>query len=88
MPFYRSVSIRTRSVLLIAAVCFFASAAPCVAAVDDSGKYLFICTGDQARKSPDFLAVVNFDERSSQYGRVIGKADVQGPVRLAMSSTT
>ena len=78
MPFYRSVNIRTRSVLLIAAVCLFASSTPCVAAADDSGKYLFICTGDQGRKSPDFLAVVNFDEGSSQYGRVIGKADVQG----------
>lgn len=25
-------------------------------------KYLFVWAGDQARKSPDFLAVVNFDE--------------------------
>lgn len=34
-------------------------------------KYLFIWTGDQARKSPDFLMVVNFDESSTSYGKVV-----------------
>src|SRR5438128_6238400 len=39
-------------------------------------KYLFVWAGDQARKSPDFLAVVNFDEKSADYGKVI----ITGPL--------
>jgi hypothetical protein len=42
-------------------------------------KYLFICAGDQARKAPDFLAVVNFDEDSGNYGKVIATAPLSGP---------
>ena len=36
-------------------------------------RYLYICAGDQARKSPDFLAVIDFDEHSDHYGQVIAK---------------
>lgn len=36
-------------------------------------RYMYICAGDQARKSPDFLAVIDFDERSQHYGEVIAK---------------
>jgi hypothetical protein len=43
------------------------------------GKYLFICAGDQARKAPDFLAVVNLDDDSPQYGKVIATAPLSGP---------
>ena len=43
------------------------------------GKYLFICAGDQARKAPDFLAVVNFDDDSPQYGKVIATAPLPEP---------
>src|SRR5215467_164429 len=42
-------------------------------------RYLFICAGDQARTAPDFLAVIDFDEKSSSYGRVLAKAPVTGP---------
>jgi selenium-binding protein 1 len=42
-------------------------------------KLLFICTGDQARISPDFLAVVNFDEASARYGEVIASAPLPEP---------
>ena len=42
-------------------------------------KYLFICAGDQARTAPDFLAVLNFDEDSPHYGKVIGKAPLPEP---------
>lgn len=42
-------------------------------------KLLFICTGDQARVSPDFLAVVNFDEASARYGEVIARAPLPEP---------
>ncbi len=34
-------------------------------------KYLLIWAGDQARKASDFLAVVNFDAGSPDYGKVI-----------------
>jgi selenium-binding protein 1 len=46
---------------------------------EDAVRYLFICAGDQARKAPDFLAIVDFDEDSPKYGQIIGKANVQGP---------
>src|SRR5437660_7032606 len=42
-------------------------------------RYLFVCAGDQARKNPDFLAVVNFDEESSNYGKVIAQASLPEP---------
>jgi selenium-binding protein 1 len=38
---------------------------------EDAPKYLFICAGDQARTAPDFLAVINFDRESEDYGKVI-----------------
>ncbi len=34
-------------------------------------KYLYVWTGDQARKAPDFVAVVNFDEASNDYGKLV-----------------
>jgi hypothetical protein len=42
-------------------------------------KYLFVCAGDQSRKKPDFLAVVNFDEDSRYYGNVIATAPLPEP---------
>src|SRR5437879_9661366 len=42
-------------------------------------RHLFICAGDQARQSPDFLAVVNFDETSAGYGEVIARAPLPEP---------
>jgi len=44
-----------------------------------SGKHLFIWAGDQARKAPDFLSVVNFDENSADYGKVISTVPLPGP---------
>ena len=49
------------------------------AAAEDSGKYLFICAGDQARIAPDFLAVINFDEQSKNYGKVVATAPFAAP---------
>lgn len=50
---------------------------------DDGGQQtpeiLYVWTGDQARVSPDFLAVIDFDESSSNYGRVIRTVPVPGP---------
>jgi selenium binding protein SBP56 len=42
-------------------------------------KYLFVWAGDQARKSADFLAVVNFDETSAEYGKVIATVQLPSP---------
>jgi hypothetical protein len=58
---------------LLAAV-FILVAAPLSAAE----KYLFVWAGDQSRTNPDFLAVVDFDERSSRYGTVIKTVPLTG----------
>src|SRR5262249_53394347 len=46
---------------------------------EDEAKYLFICAGDQARSAPDFLAVINFDQDSRDYGRVIARVPFPAP---------
>ncbi len=40
---------------------------------------LYIWAGDQARVAPDFLAVIEFDERSKNYGKVIKTVPVPPP---------
>jgi hypothetical protein len=42
-------------------------------------RFLFVWAGDQARTSSDFLAVVNFDESSRDYGRVITTVALPSP---------
>src|SRR4051794_22770384 len=42
-------------------------------------KYLFVWAGDQARTNPDFLAVVNFNESSADYGKVITTVPLPAP---------
>src|SRR5215510_5658661 len=44
-----------------------------------SPQTLYIWAGDQARVAPDFLAVINFDEDSPDYGRVIKTVPVPPP---------
>src|SRR5215472_16637849 len=49
---------------------------------DDDGKpekTLYVWAGDQARLAPDFLAVVDFDEDSDNYGKVIKTVPVPPP---------
>ncbi len=71
---------RQRLLLGVAAIAMLAFATGLAAADDDnSGKYLFICAGDQARTAPDFLAVINFDEESEDYGKVITTAPFAAP---------
>jgi selenium-binding protein 1 len=41
-------------------------------------KTLYVWAGDQARVAPDFLAVIDFDENSPRYGRVIRTVPVPG----------
>ncbi len=45
----------------------------------EPAKTLYVWAGDQARVAPDFLAVINFDEDSDDYGKVIGTAPVPPP---------
>src|SRR5262245_20768917 len=42
-------------------------------------KYLFVWAGDQARFNPDFLAVINFNESSRHYGKVITTVPLPEP---------
>src|SRR6266567_918970 len=38
---------------------------------EQKARTLYIWAGDQARIAPDFLAVIDFDEDSDNYGKVI-----------------
>ena len=40
---------------------------------------LYVWASDQARVGPDFLAVVNFDQESADYGKVIGTVPIPPP---------
>lgn len=42
-------------------------------------KTLYVWAGDQARLAPDFLAVINFDEDSDDYGKVVKTVPVPAP---------
>jgi hypothetical protein len=45
----------------------------------DNDKVLYIWAQDQAHVAPDFLAVVDFDEQSSKYGKVINTVPLPPP---------
>src|SRR5437899_11086234 len=42
-------------------------------------KTLYVWAGDQARVAPDFLAVINFDEDSDDYGKLITTVPIPPP---------
>lgn len=46
---------------------------------DDRATTLYVWAGDEARLRPDFLAVIDFDERSPRYGQVIRTVEVPPP---------
>jgi len=46
---------------------------------DERATMLYVWAGDPARVAPDFLAVIDFDEKSSHYGKVIGTVRVPPP---------
>jgi len=77
--------IRQRSpgvaVLLLAVLAMFATDVLSRSGGGSDGvqKYLYVWAGDQARKAPDFLAVVDFDEKSPEYGRVIRTVPLPDP---------
>jgi hypothetical protein len=47
-------------------------------AEDRGPKHLFVWAGDQARQAQDFLAVVDFDESSPKYGKVLTTVPLPG----------
>jgi 56kDa selenium binding protein (SBP56) len=46
-------------------------------------KTLYVWAGDQARVAPDFLAVIDFDEESETYGKVIRTVPVPPPGNIS-----
>lgn len=44
-----------------------------------SNSYLFVWAGDDAKKSSDFLAVLDADSKSAHYGQVVASVAVPGP---------
>lgn len=80
MPCQRDRKLQVVIGLVLAAVALFSTLIPRIVAEDDNpGKVLFICAGDQARVSPDFLAVINFDQKSVDYGKVIATVPFAAP---------
>jgi selenium-binding protein 1 len=81
MPFQRDRNpLVVTGLVLATALLLFSTLIPRVAAEDDNaGKVLFVCAGDQARVSPDFLAVINFDQESVDYGKIIATAPFAAP---------
>jgi selenium-binding protein 1 len=72
----------TAKLFLIAALAIGAANVVLVGQIGHGGgkdRVLYIWAQDQAHVAPDFLAVVNFDEESSQYGRVIKTVPVPPP---------
>jgi 56kDa selenium binding protein (SBP56) len=49
-------------------------------------KTLYVWTGDQARVAPDFLAVINFDEDSEDYGTVVRTVPIPVPGNVGNES--
>ena len=46
-------------------------------------KTLYVWAGDQARVAPDFLAVIDFDEDSKEYGKVIRTVPIPPPGNIS-----
>ena len=57
----------------------FGSARPARADDDEGEKYLYIWAGHVDHSIPDFLAVIDFDEDSPGYGKVINVVPLPGP---------
>jgi selenium-binding protein 1 len=67
------------AVLLLAIALVSSLAAPAAASSrPERERTLYVWAGDQARTGPDFLAVVDFDETSPGYGKVIGRVPLPG----------
>jgi len=77
---FRKQLCKNTLLVTVITVCLFALTTLYAFADDDErGSYLFICAGDQARSAPDFLAVINFDSESKNYGKVIATVPFAAP---------
>ena len=77
---FRKQLCKNTLLVTVTTVCLFALTTLNAFADDhERGSYLFICAGDQARSAPDFLAVINFDSESKNYGKVIATAPFAAP---------
>jgi len=47
--------------------------------IAQESKYLFVWTGYQSRQVPDFLAVVDFDQNSKDYGKILTTVPLDTP---------
>ena len=56
---------------LLAALCLITLSVPASAVAADSGHYLFVWTGDQAKQGNDFLSVIDADPGSPRYGKLV-----------------
>src|SRR5438128_1452743 len=72
--------------VVFAAAIVLAGTAPARAAEEGhlkgKEKTLYIWAGDQAHKAPDFLAVIDFDEESADYGKVIKTVPLPPPANI------
>src|SRR5262245_22464709 len=66
-------------VILAAVGLFVLGSARPARAEDDDEKYLYIWAGHVDHSIPDFLAVIDFDEDSPGYGKVINLVPLPGP---------
>ena len=79
---------RTTSILLLTTVGTLGTIASMIAGTstikndgddEEKARTLYVWAGDQARVAPDFLAVIDFDEDSPRYGRVLRTVPIPGP---------
>lgn len=66
-------------VCIVVALAVAGGARPRAGTGQPPAKTLYVWAGDQARTAPDFLAVINFDEDSPDYGKVIKTVPLPGP---------
>ncbi|HXM19808.1 MAG TPA: hypothetical protein VN948_00910 [Terriglobales bacterium] len=59
--------------------CFVLSLFYAICGYAQSNSYLFVWAGDDAKKSSDFLAVLDADSKSPHYGQVVASVAVPGP---------
>src|SRR5262245_9331061 len=65
--------------VILAAVGLFVLGSARPARADDDEKFLYIWAGHVDHSIPDFLAVIDFDEDSPGYGKVINVVPLPGP---------
>lgn len=74
-----SVSLRIIALVVLMAVTAFPQSRNADRGKSRPEKTLYVWASDQARVAPDFLAVINFDEDSDSYGKVLRTVPIPGP---------